>query len=285
MNRDERIVKLKLDVIFKRVFGNENNKDIIAAFISDLLEIPRESIKRIIINNVELAPEYYEQKFSRLDLKLDVDGRIVNIEMQVNREPNFRERTLFYWSKLYSEELKSGDEYGELKQTICINIINFDLLDCEDYHSCFKVFERERHEELTDKFAIHFFELKKLSKFRKKRRMEDWLDLINAETEGELMELNQTTSIPEVKDTIVMLRRLSSDEKIRQEAYYREKRMHDEANALGGARREGYAEGLAEGMLTTLASLVEDGLLSPEAAAKKAHMSVDEFKSAAGIRR
>ena len=44
MNKDEKIVMLKLDVIFKRVFGNSGNERIIAAFISDLLEIPRESI-------------------------------------------------------------------------------------------------------------------------------------------------------------------------------------------------------------------------------------------------
>ena len=81
MNREERIVKLKLDVIFKRVFGNEKNTRIIAALISALLEIPQESIKRIYINNVELTPEYLEQKFSRLDLKLEVDDRLVNIEM------------------------------------------------------------------------------------------------------------------------------------------------------------------------------------------------------------
>ena len=111
MNKDERIVKLKLDVIFKRVFGNEQNQDIIAAFISDMLDIPRKSIQSIIINNVELTPEFLEQKFSRLDLKLNVDGRIVNVEMQVNREDDFKERTLFYWSKLYSEELKVGDVY------------------------------------------------------------------------------------------------------------------------------------------------------------------------------
>lgn len=91
-------------------------------------------------------------KFSRLDLRLDVDGRIVNIEMQVNRETDFKERTLFYWSKLYSEELRTGEEYGELKQTICINIINFDLFDCEDYHSRFKVLETERHEVLTENY-------------------------------------------------------------------------------------------------------------------------------------
>lgn len=247
MNKSERIVMLKLDIIFKRIFGDENNKDIIAAFISDLLEIPRSSIRNIIINNVELTPEFFDQKFSRLDLKLDVDGKIVNIEMQVNRESDFKERTLFYWSKLYSEELKAGDEYAELKQTICINIINFNLFECEDYHSHFKVMEKERQEVLTDKFAIHFFELKKLGKCRRNRRMEDWLNLINAETEGDLMTIQQNTSIPEVQQTIVMLRRLSADEIVRQEAFYREKRLHDEASALGGARREGRAEGEAIG--------------------------------------
>lgn len=184
MNKEDKIVMLKLNMIFKRVFGNDSNKAIIAAFISDLLEIPRESIKAIYINNVELTPEYLDLKFSRLDLRLDIDGRIVNIEMQVNRETDFKDRTLFYWSKLYSEELRTGEEYGKLKQTICINIINFDLFDCEDYHSCFKVLEAERHEVLTEKFAIHFFELKKLSKFKKNRRMEDWLNLINAENGG-----------------------------------------------------------------------------------------------------
>ena len=35
----------------------------------------------------------------------------------------------------------------------------------------------------------------------------------------------QTNDIPEVKETIVMLRQLSADEKVRQEAYYREKRL------------------------------------------------------------
>ena len=247
MNKDEKIVKLKLDVIFKRVFGNEKNEKIIAAFISDLLEIPRESIKKIYINNVELTPEYLEQKFSRLDLKMDVDGRIVNIELQVNKESFFKERTLFYWSKLYSEELLAGDEYTELKQTICINIINFNLFECEDYHSNFKILESERKELLTDKFAIHFFELKKVGKYRKNKRMEDWLNLINAETEGDLMAIQQSTTIPEVQDTIVMLRHLSADQQVRQEAYYRERLLHDEASALGSARREGEAKGRAEG--------------------------------------
>ncbi len=245
--KEERIVSLKLDVIFKRIFGDVKHKAVIIRFIADLLELPPESIKSITIDNVELAPEYLNMKFSRLDLKMQVDERIVNVEMQVNYEPDFKERTLFYWSKLYSEELGTGDEYGELKQTICINIINFELFDCEDYHSHFKIKESERDEVLTDKFAIHFFELKKIGKYKKNKPMEEWLNLINAETEDDLMAIQQNTNIPEIRDTIVMLRKLSADDKVRQVAYYREKQQHDEASALGHARREGKAEGIAEG--------------------------------------
>ena len=98
-----------------------------------------------------------------------------------------------------------------------------------------------------------------MSKCRKYKRMEDWLNLINAETEGDLMAIQNTTNIPEVKDTIVMLRELSADEKVRQEAYYREKRLHDEASALGNARREGFAEGLAKGKAITAERMRKNG--------------------------
>ena len=60
------------------------------------------------------------------------------------------------------------------------------------------------------------------------------------------MAIQEETKIPEVKKTIVKLITLSGDEKVREEAYYREKQLHDEASALGQARREGRAEGRAE---------------------------------------
>ena len=61
------------------------------------------------------------------------------------------------------------------------------------------------------------------------------------------MDIQKTTTMPEVQDTIVMIRHLSADEKVREEARYREKRLHDEANALGGARKEGVVEGIEIG--------------------------------------
>ena len=247
------IVKPKLDIIFKRIFGDVKNKNIIIRFLADILEIDREKIKEIYFDNGELLPEYFDEKFSRLDIKLelkdvnDSENKIINIEMQVNSEPVFKERTLFYWSKIYSEELKSGEEYDSLKRTICINIINFNLFTSPEYQSHFQILEKERKELLTDKFSIYFFELKKLKKSSKGKPVEDWLNLINAEKKEDLMALEMSTKIPEVKEVIVKVRELSADEKLRKLAFYREKRLHDESNAINGSRLEGIKIGRAEG--------------------------------------
>ena len=256
--------------------------DIITAFVSDLLELPRESVKTVSIENVEIAPEFFGRKYSRLDLKLKVDDKIVNVEIQVNSEPAFKERTLYYWAKLFSADLKEGEEYDKLEQTVCVNIVNFNLFKCEEFHSHFQALEKNRYELLTDKFAIHFFELKKVGKFKTNSRIEQWMTLVKAETEGDLMDLEQTTTIPEIGKTIVVLRRLSADEKIRQEAWYREKQLHDEANAINGSRREGReegrAEGRAEGNLEAIVRYVKRGRLSLEEAAEDAGMTVEDFE-------
>ncbi|MBQ8132813.1 MAG: hypothetical protein IJ192_00115, partial [Clostridia bacterium] len=46
----------------------------------------------------------------------------------------------------------------------------------------------------------------------------------------------------------------------RQEVYYREKRLHDEATALNGARREGMEEGIAIGQERGIAIGQERGI-------------------------
>jgi predicted transposase/invertase (TIGR01784 family) len=201
------------------------------------------------MDNVELLPDNYADKFSRVDLKMQVDEKVVNVEMQICDESNFRERTLYYWSKIYSSELKSGEDYSKLRETICINIVNFNLFDCTEFHSHFKIIEKNRHEVLTDKFAIHFFELKKIGKNPDKNKpMELWLQLINAETEEELNML-ENTNVREINQAIVVLRELNADEKMRYISDMREKALHDEANALNSAKRSGFNEGMKQGKM------------------------------------
>ena len=154
------VISAKLDIIFKKIFTE--NSDMLHSFVASMLDVPSESIEEIKITNTELPPETYAGKFSRLDLSLRVDNRLVNVEIQVKNEPDYRDRTLFYWAKLYSSELKSGEDYGELKQTITINIINFNMFSGDDYHTEVAAMIKGTDEIFSDKFSMHFFELKKV---------------------------------------------------------------------------------------------------------------------------
>ena len=57
----------------------------------------------------------------------------------------------------------------------------------------------------------------------------------------------ETSQIPETKKSIVEIRYLSEEEKIRLQDEYREKALHDEASAMSDERMKGFAEGFAKG--------------------------------------
>ena len=70
------------------------------------------------------------------------------------------------------------------------------------------------------------------------KRMEDCLALIDAETEGDLEEIEQSTTVPEIKEAIALLRELSADEEVQKEADNREKLLNDQASASGYSDNE-----------------------------------------------
>lgn len=240
----ENAVKAKLDIVFKQIFST--NEDLLKALLSALLTIPEETITHLHINNTEMLPDTPDYKYAYLDLNVQVDDRLVNIELQVENDNDFIDRTLFYWSKLYTRDLKKGHEYDELKQTLSINILDYNLFDCKEFHSAYKLMEETRHDVLTDKCAIHFFELKKLGEdISAMDKMKLWLKYIKAETEEEL-DMLDNTGVPEIKKAVTIIRDLNNDTEMRQRALEREMLLHDKASALGKAKRDGIKEGKAE---------------------------------------
>ena len=239
------VVSAKLDIIFKKIFTE--NKDMLHSFVASMLDIPQESITDIIVTNPEIPPETMTGKFSRLDLSLKVDNKLVNVEIQVKNDADYRDRTLFYWAKLYSSELKSGEDYSELKQTITINIINFNMFPGENYHNEVAAVIKETGEVFSDKFSIHFFELKKVGrKPNPNSSRELWLQFINADSE-EALDMISQTNVPIIKKAVNVIYDMSEDTRIREIARLREKAMHDEASALKHAKAEGIEEGVTQG--------------------------------------
>lgn len=197
----------------------------------------------------------------------------INIELQINKTADFKTKALYEWSKLYTNGINENWEFSLFKKTICINILNFNIFDCEEYHSSYKVMERERRELLTNKFGIHFFELKKVRQSAENKPMEDWLRLIGAETEEEIVSIQQTTSNPEVKKAIKILEQISADEQIRKEAYQLEKTLLEKSSALKSAKQEGSLKKAVE----IVDNLVSNMGFDLESALKAANITEEQY--------
>jgi predicted transposase/invertase (TIGR01784 family) len=228
----------KSDVLFKMLFVR--HPELLKRLVAVLLGIPINSIEDFQTINTEMPPEEIGTKFCRLDINMMVDGRQVNLEIQVEDEGNYPERCMFYWAKMYVSSLPSGNDYSLLPQTIVISILGFEHFDTVDVHSEFAVMEVNRHEILSDKQRYHFFELPKLpnvDSIDTTSEKDLWLALFNAETEEELEKL--ITSGGEVMTQAVgAYHSITADKQFQYLETLRTKARHDEAQAISNARRQ-----------------------------------------------
>ncbi|WP_077603687.1 Rpn family recombination-promoting nuclease/putative transposase [Oceanobacillus sojae] len=145
--QDIQLMDLKVDYAFKQLFRSEKNKEITVVFLNAILtKSGRSRVKQLFFQNIEIGGEYEEDKKSRLDLLIETENKeIVNIEIQINNEYNMVNRALYYWSPIFSEQLKEGQNYKALYPVISINIMHFNLLkETDAYHNIFRLYEMEK---------------------------------------------------------------------------------------------------------------------------------------------
>ena len=119
----------KSDVIFKILFGNPKHPNLLISLLNSILNTEK-PIVGVTIKQTELTPEFLMKKGVRLDVLAETsDGRLINIEIQKRNEHNMKERSLFHWSRIFSGQAVVSEKYENLKQTICINIVNFPLFE------------------------------------------------------------------------------------------------------------------------------------------------------------
>jgi len=233
----------KSDVLFKMLFVTYPH--LLKRLVAVLLSIPIESINNFQLINTEMPPEEIGKKHCKLDIHMLVDGRKINLEIQVEDEGNYPERAMFHWARMYSSSLPSGNDYASLPKTIVISILGFAQFPGADVHSEFALLEVSRHEMLSDKMSFHFFELPKMpdvDSLDTANEKDLWLALFNANTEEELEKLVSTGG-EVMSQAVEAYRGVTATEKFRYMEILRERTMHDEAQALGNARRKGLEEG------------------------------------------
>lgn len=68
---------------------------------------------------------------------------------------------------MIGKQLSKGDNYSELNKTITINILDFDYLEGDNFHSSYKLYEDLTRSLLIDIVEISFIELCKFTNSQK----------------------------------------------------------------------------------------------------------------------
>jgi predicted transposase/invertase (TIGR01784 family) len=124
-----------------------------------------DQVSDITLLNPYNPRNFKNDKLSILDIKaLGKNGKRFNIELQITDEASYDKRALYYWAKLYTEQLSQGDSYDKLSKTIGIHILNFtSIVGVDKYHNVFHITEKETGEPYFTDLELHTIELKKFN--------------------------------------------------------------------------------------------------------------------------
>jgi len=268
--------KLTNDTLFKLLFVKYRDT-LLKRLVAALLGIRVEDIGADFrVTNSEMPPDMLGEKFCHLDINMTVNGQLVDLEVQVEDEGDYPERSLYYWSREYSSALPVGSsDYSMLPRTIVVSILAFPLFRCAEYHSEFGLLEVRRHERLTDRLAMHYFELPKLPAVADAEdELKLWLAFFNAKTEEDLKNLMAIGGDIMVQ-AVEAYRSVSASDELRELERQRDRTRRNEASALANARREAREEAERRNSLEIARRMRTDGA-DVDTIAKWTGLTVDE---------
>lgn len=233
-------LKVTNDYVFKRIFGKQGNEKILKDLLISILEIPIKEIE--VIHDSQLERTIKDNKVGILDIKAILNNNItINIEMQVKDQSNMVDRSLYYWSNLYSNGLYKKEDYTQNNKTIVINILEFNIFKDGPYHEKCMIRRDYNGEVLTEDLEMHFIQIPKAEKEKIKTTLDLWIRFIgnikDEEVEKMKYEVNEETrnAVMEAQEEYW---KIMADPVTRRLAELREKAIRDEVTNINGTKRE-----------------------------------------------
>ena len=252
------------DYFVRYLFSSKDSNLILLDFInSTMLDSGMKTFRSVEILTPFNYKENFEDKETIADVKcITQNGTVVIIEIQLQGNSRFPERILYYWASNYSKLLKHGEKYDALTPVISINLLDFNLDDFDNIHSCYMIYDTNNKRLLTDHLQIHIIELKKFKYNLLKPDLNCWLKFFTMKDNKEaiMSELVKEKPIMEevqkrynnfIKDRLMM------NEYDKRQAYlYGNQIMLEEERRLG--KEEGIKEGIKENQITTARNMKND---------------------------
>lgn len=248
---------IRNDAVFKIVFGSNERSHLLKNFLEAILH--RKITNIVVRNEVALNRIHAEDKFGKLDLLVEVDGKEkINIELQNKNEYNIIKRGEFYGSGIYYTSLKEGENYQENLKTVVIMILGYNLFKDGPYHEIGNIRRTSNNEILTDDITYHYIQLPRfIEQVREvKTGEEQWLSYIscqlNKEELEELYKMNR--SIEEINKIVDIV---LEDKDVYDELNRRIFEKYDEMIKLHYAEEKGMEKGMEKGIIEIAKKMLE----------------------------
>ncbi|WP_418541240.1 Rpn family recombination-promoting nuclease/putative transposase [Massilistercora timonensis] len=252
------IMEPKVDFCFKELLRDPLVRQ---GFIAAVLEVPPEEIVR-----TELLPTYLWKKRKKekqgiLDVRVLINGMDeMDVEIQVEAFREWPERSVFYLGRMFTENLREGEDYGKLRKCIHVGILDFILFpEDKEYYSRFHIWEDRRRRKYTDKLEVHIIELPKLVRRNyPDSELLNWARFLNGKGKEELQMIGKVNRY--LGRAYEVLLEISGSERKRLAYEARKKATLDHNYLMRTNREEGYREGHASGYQEGHTSGVTEGL-------------------------
>lgn len=240
-NTNTFIMKPKIDFCFKELM---EFAEVRRGFIAAVLGISPEEVVSTELKPTHLRVKHQKDKLGILDVHVILNGEIqIDMEIQVAQFLFWRERSLFYLSKMYSDVILAGEGYQVLEKCIHVGILDFILFEeDEEYYSCFHLWEDKRRRIYSDKLEIHIVELPKLAEREyPETALLKWARFFNAEKKEEFEMVAKTD--PHIQKAYDQLLYMSGNEEKRLLYEARQKAINDYNTQMYSNWHDGYSEG------------------------------------------
>ena len=243
--RDDFLMSPTVDYCFKELLAYP---EIRKGFVAAVLNKDPDEIEETTLMPTILSKDTEDGKYGILDVRVKMkNGSQMDLEMQVTPFKFWDNRVIFYLSKMYTDQIREGHRYEDLKPCIHVSILNFNLFPKDQI--CFREIafcDLTTKQKYTDLMEIYVLELKKLPPEQKDEPLVvKWMRFLSAERREDFEKMAEEDTY--INEAYEVLQKLSADERKRLEYEARQKAILDYNSQMSSSREEGIQIGEARG--------------------------------------
>lgn len=229
------------NLIFKKIFGDPKNSNILIHFLNSVIK-PSDPITRVEIAQTELTSEMFSTKSIRLDILAETNNHeLIDIEMQKGKDDFMSYRSIYYWARLFTGQLATGDPYKNLKRTITISILDFNMFNDDRYWRKFHIKDDFDNQILNNLLELHFIELNKIQTINKDP-ITLWMKFLKYPNDAEALKVSEIKEAKKIYDVV------QASPEVKELLRVQDKNIRDYNNDLLLALNEGIEKGKKEGI-------------------------------------